>query len=311
MYKRAVKILFTFFLLVPAMLCTFSAGADSGPVPFIGEIRLFAFDIAPEDGIWAPADGQTLMVDQHPDLFSLIGSTYGGDGMNTFALPDLNREGSVNPLGSGKGKYYIAVSGIYPSSGTDTFDMVRPYLGEIRLFLHPAATPVPMGWHVCNGDTLSTSEYAPLYSLFSINYGGNYTDFALPDLRGLEPVPGSRYCICTNGYLSLITDGKKEVALSNVYTGEIRLFAISAGSNEHTPPADWLRCDGQSLSNSDYPGLFSLLGTMYGGGGGVFNLPRLDGGSNPANPWNETNLGTYCIVADEEYAIDPSGTTGN
>lgn len=44
---------------------------------------------------------------------------------------------------------------------------------------------------------------------------------------------------------------------------------------------------------------------MYGGSGSTFNLPNLDGGSNPANPWNKTNLGTYCIVADEQYAILP------
>lgn len=55
--------------------------------PFIGEIRLFAFNFAPR--FWATCDGQLLSIAQNPALFSLLGTTYGGNGQTTFALPDL------------------------------------------------------------------------------------------------------------------------------------------------------------------------------------------------------------------------------
>ena len=54
---------------------------------FIGEIRLFAFDWAPYS--WALAQGQILNIQQNQALYSLLGPTYGGDGINTFGLPDF------------------------------------------------------------------------------------------------------------------------------------------------------------------------------------------------------------------------------
>jgi microcystin-dependent protein len=56
-------------------------------VPFIGEVKLVAFGNIPIG--WAPCDGRLLSIAQYPELFSLLGSLYGGDGMRTFALPDL------------------------------------------------------------------------------------------------------------------------------------------------------------------------------------------------------------------------------
>jgi len=55
--------------------------------PFIGEIRMFAGNFAPRN--WAFCDGQLLAVFDHDALFSLLGTTYGGDGRTTFGLPDL------------------------------------------------------------------------------------------------------------------------------------------------------------------------------------------------------------------------------
>ncbi|GHB58194.1 phage tail protein [Persicitalea jodogahamensis] len=65
---------------------------------FIGTIMLFGFDFAPQG--WAKCDGQLLSISQNSALFSLIGTTYGGNGQTTFALPDLR--GRV-PLGVGQG----------------------------------------------------------------------------------------------------------------------------------------------------------------------------------------------------------------
>lgn len=55
--------------------------------PYIGEIRMFAGNFAPQG--WMFCDGQTLPVYDYDALFNLIGTTYGGDGVETFALPDL------------------------------------------------------------------------------------------------------------------------------------------------------------------------------------------------------------------------------
>ncbi|MDN9008517.1 phage tail protein [Brevibacillus laterosporus] len=55
--------------------------------PFLGEIRLFGFAFAPVG--WAFCDGQLLAINQNQALFSLLGTTYGGNGITTFALPDL------------------------------------------------------------------------------------------------------------------------------------------------------------------------------------------------------------------------------
>ena len=66
--------------------------------PFIGEIRLFGFNFAPRG--WAFCQGQLLSIAQNTALFSLLGTTYGGNGQTTFGLPDLR--GRV-PVGQGQG----------------------------------------------------------------------------------------------------------------------------------------------------------------------------------------------------------------
>jgi microcystin-dependent protein len=73
-----------------------------------------------------------------------------------------------------------------------------PYTGEIRLFAFNRVTPV--GWLVCDGSLLPISQYTALYALIYNTYGGDGREtIALPNLKGKEPVPGSVYCICTNG----------------------------------------------------------------------------------------------------------------
>lgn len=66
--------------------------------PFLAEIRLVGFNFAPRG--WAFCDGQILPINQNQALFSLLGTTYGGDGRTTFALPDLRGRSPVHP-GSG------------------------------------------------------------------------------------------------------------------------------------------------------------------------------------------------------------------
>ena len=74
--------------------------------PFLSEIRLFSFNFAPKG--WALCNGQFLPINQNQALFSLLGTTYGGNGQTTFALPNLRgryamHEGSGHTLGEAAG----------------------------------------------------------------------------------------------------------------------------------------------------------------------------------------------------------------
>lgn len=81
--------------------------------PFLGELALFSFDFAPRN--WARCDGQLLPINQNQPLFSLLGTTFGGDGRNTFGLPDLRgrtpmHAGNDFGLGTVTGQEFHTVS---------------------------------------------------------------------------------------------------------------------------------------------------------------------------------------------------------
>jgi microcystin-dependent protein len=75
--------------------------------PFVAEIRIFPFNFPPRG--WAFCDGQILPISQNTALFSLLGTTYGGNGTSTFALPDLRGLAPNNMT------YSICDQGIFPS----------------------------------------------------------------------------------------------------------------------------------------------------------------------------------------------------
>jgi len=68
--------------------------------PFLGQIQPFGFNFAPRD--WAKCDGQIIAISSNTALFSLLGTTFGGDGRTTFGLPDL-RGRSIVHIGNGPG----------------------------------------------------------------------------------------------------------------------------------------------------------------------------------------------------------------
>ncbi len=78
--------------------------------PFLGQIQLLPFNFSPQG--WAFCEGQLLPISQNQALFALLGTTYGGDGAKTFALPNL--KGKEPVAGS---HYCIALQGIFPSRG--------------------------------------------------------------------------------------------------------------------------------------------------------------------------------------------------
>jgi microcystin-dependent protein len=74
--------------------------------PYLGEIRMVGFSFAPRG--WAFCNGQVLPIHQNQALFSILGTTYGGDGRTTFALPDLRSRAPIHagnvPLGTPNGE---------------------------------------------------------------------------------------------------------------------------------------------------------------------------------------------------------------
>lgn len=96
--------------------------------PYVGEIRLFAGNFAPVN--WALCQGQLVAISENEVLFNLIGTTYGGDGQNTFALPDLR--GRV-PVHQGQGQ------GLSPRTmgelvGTESVTLTT---GQLPAHTHP------------------------------------------------------------------------------------------------------------------------------------------------------------------------------
>lgn len=100
MYRTENRLLFTMFAAGFALMCTTAPvrAFDTHGESYLGSICLFAGNYAPEG--WAFCDGSILPINQNCALFSLLDTTYGGDGRTTFALPDLR--GRV-PVGYGAG----------------------------------------------------------------------------------------------------------------------------------------------------------------------------------------------------------------
>jgi microcystin-dependent protein len=87
--------------------------------PFVAEIRIFPFNFAPTG--WAFCDGQLLPLSQNTALFSLLGTTYGGDGKSTFALPDLQGSAPMHP-GQGPG---LSLYDLGQTGGSETVTLLQ------------------------------------------------------------------------------------------------------------------------------------------------------------------------------------------
>ena len=86
--------------------------------PFVAEIRIFAGNFAPRG--WAFCNGQILPISQNTALFSLLGTTYGGNGQSTFALPNLQGSAPMHP-GQGPG---LSLHDLGEQSGTETVTLL-------------------------------------------------------------------------------------------------------------------------------------------------------------------------------------------
>jgi microcystin-dependent protein len=111
--------------------------------PYIGEIRMFAGGFAPRG--WAFCDGQLLAVSQYDALFSLFGTTYGGDGRTTFGLPDMRGRMPVHQ-GQGPGLTNRRIGAKYGSETvTLTTNEMPGHTHDVRSTTLPATTDVASG----------------------------------------------------------------------------------------------------------------------------------------------------------------------
>jgi microcystin-dependent protein len=87
--------------------------------PFVAEIRIYPFNFPPKG--WAFCDGQLLPISQNTALFSLLGTTYGGDGKSTFALPNMQGNAPMHP-GQGPG---LSLHDLGETGGSETVSLLE------------------------------------------------------------------------------------------------------------------------------------------------------------------------------------------
>ncbi len=95
--------------------------------PFVAEIRIFPFNFAPRG--WAHCNGQLLPISQNTALFSLLGTTYGGNGQSNFALPDLQGRAPMQP-GQGPG---LSLHDLGETGGTESVTLLQ---SEMPVHIH-------------------------------------------------------------------------------------------------------------------------------------------------------------------------------
>jgi microcystin-dependent protein len=124
--------------------------------PFVAEIRIFPFNFAPKG--WAWCDGQLMPLSQNTALFSLLGTTYGGDGKSNFALPDLQGRAPMHP-GQGPG---LSLHDLGETGGSETVSLLE---SEIPSHSHAAMATSQPGEDAAPGpsEALARSVGASLY----------------------------------------------------------------------------------------------------------------------------------------------------
>jgi microcystin-dependent protein len=224
--------------------------------PFIGEIRIMAFDYAPLG--WAQCSGQILSIAQNNALFSLLGTTYGGNGINTFALPDLRSRAPLH-FGQGVG---LSSRTLGQQSGTESVSLTTQQ--------------IPPHTHAVNVSNAPGTQTAPAGGYFAAHRGG-YGESGSPMSGGVLASSGSsvphpnlapylvvNFCIALQGIYPSATGTPQ----SSPFLAEARLFAFDFA------PSGWAACSGQIISIQQNTALFSLLGTTFGGNGTTnFGLP--------------------------------------
>ena len=167
----------------------------------IGEIRMFAGNYAPAG--WEFCQGQMLDVRQYEELHRRIGKKFGGDGRESFALPDLRDRApmhygngvnigdkpriAIDPPDQDRVDARLHVNHIILLRNEHRMGEGEPFIGEIRIFANSYET---QGWLPCDGRLMRIFENTALFSLLSDRYSERYDPnvFRLPNLQGRMPV---------------------------------------------------------------------------------------------------------------------------
>lgn len=164
--------------------------------PFIGQIQAFGFNFAPRG--WAKCEGQLLPISQWSALFSLLGTTFGGDGRTTFGLPDL-RGRSIVGIGSGPGLDPITWG---EKGGRYEIGLTGP---NVPPHSHPVAVPVSgtngeeataNGQHIANHTGGFNEEATAGQALAPFNTGNNSGG---SPFNSRNPFLGINVCIALTG----------------------------------------------------------------------------------------------------------------
>ena len=156
--------------------------------PFLSEIRVMSFGFAPKG--WALCNGQLLPINQNQGLFSLLGTTFGGDGRVNFALPNL--QGNV-PIHVGSG-HTLGEKGGEPAH-TISISEVPTHTHVVNASKNNASTPVPTGNFLASAG----NRYGPPNSLTGIhpstiaNTGGSQAHL------NMQPFLTLSFCIALQG----------------------------------------------------------------------------------------------------------------
>jgi microcystin-dependent protein len=121
--------------------------------PFVAEIRIFPFNFAPKG--WAWCDGQLLPLSQNTALFSLLGTTYGGNGKSNFALPDLQGRAPMHP-GQGPG---LSLHDLGETGGSETVSLLE--------------SEMPAHNHGLMAATVASNSKAPAGNVLARSVNGN------------------------------------------------------------------------------------------------------------------------------------------
>lgn len=135
--------------------------------PFVAEIRIFPFNFAPRG--WAFCDGQLLPLSQNTALFSLLGTTYGGNGKSNFALPDLQGRAPMHP-GQGPG---LSLHDLGETGGSETVTLLE--------------SEIPSHSHALNVSQADALERTPPGQLPAAGIGGIVAYAAPGPIVQLDP----------------------------------------------------------------------------------------------------------------------------
>ncbi len=137
---------------------------------FLGEIRMFAGNFAPRG--WAFCQGQILSIAQNTALFSILGTTYGGNGTTTFALPNL---GSRSPVGTGQSPGFSPIT-LGEQAGSENVTLTTAQLPP-----HAPSVSVEVAIPAVSASTTTAAAPAANFSLGPVAAGGRAGTLYAPD----------------------------------------------------------------------------------------------------------------------------------